>query len=101
VDAHDGAGYNRAVADRCRAAGFEPRTHPEPRGPMAWETAVRSERCVGLTTRSSAVSTARGIRLLELDPPAAFPLELVQPAGPETARRPAARAFAELARELG
>jgi DNA-binding transcriptional LysR family regulator len=101
VDVHDGAGYNRAVADRCRAAGFEPRTHPEPRGPMAWETAVRSERCVGLTTRSSAMSSARGIRLLEFDPPAAFPLELVQPAGPETARRPAARAFAKLARELG
>jgi DNA-binding transcriptional LysR family regulator len=99
VDAHDGAGYNRAVADRCRAAGFEPRTRPDPRGPMAWETAVRSEGCVGLTTRSSAPSTARGVRLLELDPPASFPLELVQPAGPEAARRPAARAFAELARE--
>jgi DNA-binding transcriptional LysR family regulator len=101
VDAHDGAGYNRAVAERCRAAGFEPRTRPDPRGPMAWETAVRSERCVGLTTRSSAPSTARGIRLLELDPPATFPLELVLPAGPETARRPAALAFAELACELG
>jgi hypothetical protein len=54
-----------------------------------------------LTTRSSAPSTARGVRLLELDPPATFPLELVQPAGPESARRPAARAFAALARELG
>lgn len=100
VDAHDGAGYNRAVADRCRAAGFEPRTHPDPRGPMAWETAVRSERCVGLTTRSAAVSTARDVRLLELDPPATFPLELVMPSGPRAARRPAAQAFAELAREL-
>ncbi len=100
VDAHDGAGYNRAVADRCRAAGFEPRTRADPRGPMAWETAVRSERCVGLTTRSSAVSTARNVWLLELDPPATFPLELVMPAGPRAARRPAALAFAELAREL-
>jgi DNA-binding transcriptional LysR family regulator len=100
VDAHDGAGYNRAVAERCRTAGFEPRTRPDPRGPMAWETAVRSERCVGLTTRSAAPSTARGVRLLELDPPACFPLELVQPAAPETARRPAALAFAALAREL-
>ena len=99
VDARDGAGYNRAVVERCRAAGFEPRTRPDPRGPMAWETAVRSERCVGLTTRSAAPSTARGVRLLELDPPAGFPLELVQPAAPETARRPAARAFAALARE--
>ena len=100
VDAHDGAGYNRAVADRCRAAGFEPRTRPDPRGPMAWETAVRSEGCVGLTARSSVMSNARDVRLLELDPPATFPLQLVQPAGPEAARRPAARAFAELAREL-
>jgi len=100
VDAHDGPGYNRAVAERCRAAGFEPRTVPDPRGPMAWETAVRSERCVGLTTRSAAPSTARGVCLLELDPAAAFPVELVRPAGPEEALRPAARAFAALAREL-
>jgi DNA-binding transcriptional LysR family regulator len=99
VDATDGAGYNRAVAERCRAAGFEPRTHADPRGPMAWETAVRSEGCVGLTTRSAAPSTARGVHLLELDPPARFPLELVQPTADETARRPVARAFAALARE--
>ena len=101
VDAHDGAGYNRAVADRCRAAGFEPRLRPDPQGPMAWETAVRSEGCVGLTTRSSALSAARGLRMVELDPPATFPLELVRPDGPEAALRPAARAFAELAREHG
>ena len=101
VDSRDGAGYNRAVAALCHEAGFEPLTRRDPHGPMAWETAVRSERCVGLTTRSSAPSTARGVRLLELDPPATFPLELVQPAGPESARRPAARAFAALARELG
>jgi LysR family transcriptional regulator, benzoate and cis,cis-muconate-responsive activator of ben and cat genes len=96
VDARDGAGYNRAVVALCREAGFEPRTRTDPHGPMAWETAVRSEGCVGLTTRSSAPSTARDVRLLELDPPATFPLELVQPAAPETAWRPAARAFAAL-----
>ena len=100
VDQVDGAGYNRAVAALCRAAGFEPRLRPDPHGPMAWETAVRSERCVGLTTRSSAPATALDVRLLELDPPATFPLELVEPAGPESARRPAARAFAALAREV-
>jgi DNA-binding transcriptional LysR family regulator len=100
VDAGDGAGYNRAVAALCRDAGFEPRTRRDPRGPMAWETAVRSERCVGLTTRSAAPSTARGVRLLELRPAVTFRLDLVQPAGPGTARRPAARAFAALAREL-
>jgi DNA-binding transcriptional LysR family regulator len=100
VDARDGAGYNRAVADHCRAAGFEPRTPADPQGPMAWETAVRSEGCVGLTTRSAAVSSARGVRLVELEPAETFRLDLVQPAGPEAARRPAARAFAALAREL-
>jgi DNA-binding transcriptional LysR family regulator len=100
VDERDGAGYNRAVVAHCRAAGFEPRVRRDAHGPMAWETAVRNEGCVGLTTRSSAVSTARGIRLLELRPPATFPLELVQPEGPDAARRPAARAFAALAREL-
>jgi LysR family transcriptional regulator, benzoate and cis,cis-muconate-responsive activator of ben and cat genes len=77
VDAHDGAGYNRAVVALCREAGFEPRTRPDPHGPMAWETAVRSEGCVGLTTRSSSPSTARDVRLVELDPPATLPLELV------------------------
>ena len=98
VDERDGAGYNRAVVELCRAAGFEPRTRPDSQGPMAWETAVRSEGCVGLTTRSSSPSTARDVHLLALDPPAAFPLELVQPAAPEASWRPAARAFAALAR---
>jgi DNA-binding transcriptional LysR family regulator len=100
VDARDGAGYNRAVVALCRAAGFEPRAPADPHGPMAWETAVRGGRCVGLTTRSAAPSTARGVRLLGLQPPAMFRLDLVQPAVPEAARRPAAVAFADIAREL-
>jgi DNA-binding transcriptional LysR family regulator len=100
VDARDGAGYNRAVVGLCRAAGFEPRTPPEPHGPMAWETAVRGGGCVGLTTRSAAPSTARGVRLVELRPAVSFRLDLVQPAAPEAARRPAARAFASVAREV-
>jgi DNA-binding transcriptional LysR family regulator len=100
VDSQDGRGYNRAVASLCREAGFEPRTPPNPQGPMAWETAVRGQGCVGLTTRSAAASTARGIRLLRLDPPTTFRLELLQPTAPKETRRPAGRAFAELAREL-
>jgi DNA-binding transcriptional LysR family regulator len=99
VDNQDGRGYNRAVLSLCREAGFEPRTAPNPQGPMAWEAAVRAQGCVGLTTRSAAASTARGIRLLRLDPPTTFQLELLQPTAPEEARRPAGRAFAELARE--
>jgi DNA-binding transcriptional LysR family regulator len=100
VDAHDGAGYNRAVAERCRAAGFEPRTRPDPRGPMAWETAVRSERCVGLTTRSAAASTTRDLRLLDLRGELAFPLQLVRPSLPLASLKPAARAFRKIAREV-
>lgn len=95
VDADDGPGYNRAVIERCRAAGFDPRTTARPAGPMAWETAVRSEGCVGLTTRNAAPSTARGVRLVELDPPVTFPLELVRPATPTRA----AAAFAQAAHE--
>jgi DNA-binding transcriptional LysR family regulator len=99
VDSQDGRGYNRTVISLCRAAGFEPRTPSNPQGPMAWETAVRAQGCVGLTTRSAAASTARGIRLLRLDPPTTFRLELLQPTAPKETRRPAARAFAQLARE--
>jgi len=98
VDGADGPGYNRAVIDRCREAGFEARTPADPRGPMAWETAVRERHGVGLTTRSAAVSTARGVRLLELDPPVHLPAELLLPAY-GAVPRPAAAAFADLARE--
>ena len=100
VDADDGAGYNRAVLERCPAAGFEPRTPEQPAGPMAWEAAVRGEGRVGLTTRTSAPSTARGIALVDLDPVVTFPLELVHPDGPEAARPPAARAFVATARAV-
>jgi DNA-binding transcriptional LysR family regulator len=80
VDDSGGRGYNRAVVDRCRAAGFEPALDGDPHGPMAWETAVRTRGAVGLTTRTSAVSTAREIALVDLDPPLEFAIELVTPA---------------------
>ena len=81
VDLAGGRGYNRAVVDHCRAAGFEPTLDGDPHGPMAWETAVRTRGAVGLTTRASAVSTAREIALVELDRPLDFAIELVTPAG--------------------
>jgi DNA-binding transcriptional LysR family regulator len=84
VDAVGGRGYNLAVVAECRAAGFEPRLDPDPHGPMSWETAVRTRGAVGLTTRASAVSTARGVALVDLDPPLTFAIELVRPAsGPQ------------------
>src|SRR5918997_2323557 len=75
VDPRDGPGYNRAVVARCREAGFEPRVLADPHGPMAWETAVRMDGCVGLTTRSAA-------------------------AVPLAALKPVARAFRKVAREM-
>src|ERR687894_869034 len=93
VDPRDGPGYNRAVLARCREAGFEPRVLADPHGPMAWETAVRLDGCVGLTTRSAAASTARGLRLLELRDEVGFPLQLVRPAVPPASLKPVARAF--------
>lgn len=98
VDARDGPGYNSAVLAACRAAGFEPRTPPSPHGPMAWETAVRSLGCVGLTTRSAAPSTARGVRLVAIDPPVHFSIELLERNRSAVAASPPARAFAALAR---
>ena len=64
---------------------------------MAWETAVRSAGCVGLTTRSAAPATARDVTLLEIDPPPRFTLDLLLPAG---GLPPAAAAFAGLARDV-
>jgi DNA-binding transcriptional LysR family regulator len=93
VDAHDGSGYNAAVRAHCRAAGFEARTPADPHGPLAWETAVSSGACVGLTTHASAPATARGIRLRRLHPRISFPIHLLS--GPHPG--PAARRFAALA----
>jgi DNA-binding transcriptional LysR family regulator len=100
VDPRDGAGYNRAVAARCREAGFEPRVAADPHGPMAWETAVRMDGCVGLTTRSAAASTARDLRVLDLGDEVGFPLQLVRPAGPLAGLKPVARAFRKVARDM-
>jgi DNA-binding transcriptional LysR family regulator len=93
VDAHDGSGYNTAVRAHCRAAGFAARTPARPHGPLAWETAVRTGGCVGLTTHASAPATARGVRLLRLEPRISFPIHLLSGHLPGAA----ARRFAALA----
>jgi hypothetical protein len=88
------------VVGRCRDAGFEPNVVAEPHGPMAWETAVRLDGCVGLTTRSAAASTARDLRLLDLRGEVVFPLQLVRPSLPLASLKPVARAFRRVAREV-
>jgi len=98
VDPLDGPGYNAAVRELCRRAGFEPRVSDRSTGPMAWETAVRSGGCVGLTTRISAASTLRGVRILELGENGAFPIQLLTPETAEGCLSPAAARFAAAAR---
>ncbi|HEY6695040.1 MAG TPA: LysR substrate-binding domain-containing protein [Solirubrobacteraceae bacterium] len=95
VDEAGGAGYNATVRERCRGAGFEPRTPADPHGPLAWETAVRSGGCVGLTTRSAAAATTRGVRLLRVEPPVTFPVALLR----APVLSPVAAAFAAFAHE--
>jgi hypothetical protein len=62
---------------------------------MAWETAVRSDGCVGLTTRVSAASTIRGIRTIELEDAAAFRIDLLTPETAEDRLSAPARRFAD------
>jgi DNA-binding transcriptional LysR family regulator len=100
VDPDEGPGYNDAVRELCREAGFEPRLADRPAGPMAWETAVRSGECVGLTTRVSAASTVRGIRTISLEEPALFRIDLLTPETAEGGLSAPARSFAEAARAV-
>ena len=97
VDPRDGRGYNDAVRELCRGAGFEPGTAPNPSGPMAWESAVRGG-CVGLTTRISVASSLRGLKVLRLRDAAAFRIDLLTPAAAPPA--PLAQTFAHLARVM-
>jgi DNA-binding transcriptional LysR family regulator len=93
VDPLDGPGYNEAVRELCRKAGFEPGVAGQASGPMAWETAVRSGDCVGLTTRVSAASTVRGIRTIELEDRALFRIDLLTPETADGRLSAAAQSF--------
>jgi DNA-binding transcriptional LysR family regulator len=99
VEPAGGEGYNQAVLGICAQAGFEPRVVERPTGPMAWESAVRHHGCVGLTTRASAASTLRGIRVVELAEDVAFRLDLLWPETAAEPPQPAAR-FAAIARRV-
>jgi DNA-binding transcriptional LysR family regulator len=98
VDPLEGPGYNGAVRELCLEAGFEPELQDRAAGPMAWETAVRTGGCVGLTTRVSAASTLRGIRTIRLEERAVFRIDLLTPAAAEGKLSPAAQGFAAAAR---
>jgi DNA-binding transcriptional LysR family regulator len=96
----DGSGDNRdyddAIVEACRRSGFEPRTRTTGEMHDAWPDAVGAEGCVGLTVRSSIHVVNRDLRLLDLDEPLAFPIDLVWRAPP----RPTVHAVVATARAV-
>ena len=101
VDPDGGEGYNDAVRELCRQAGFEPKTAAEAFGPMAWESAIRDHGCIGLTTRVSAASTLRGVRVVALTDGLPFRLDLLRPALLEESAGPAQRLASVARRTVG
>jgi DNA-binding transcriptional LysR family regulator len=76
-DPAEGPDYNAAVLDLCARSGFTPATRQLQTHHDAWERAIAAGDCVGLTTRSSAHATHPGVRVLALEEPATFPLDLL------------------------
>jgi DNA-binding transcriptional LysR family regulator len=80
--------YDNAVIDACRRSGFEPRTRASSVFHDAWEGAVHSEGCVGLTVRTALHAAHRELRLIALEEPLTLPLDLVWRDATGTLRRP-------------
>ena len=76
-DPAEGPDYNAGVRAVCAAAGFEPRGRELATHHDAWQNAILHDGCVGLTVRSAIHSGHQGLRLIALDPPATFPLDLL------------------------
>ena len=91
--------YDAAVIDACRRCGFEPRTRVSDLFHDAWEGAVHTEGCVGLTVRTALHATHRELRLLTLEEPLNLPIDLVwyKPAG---TLRPAIDAILDTAHDV-
>ena len=73
----DNPDYDNAVIEACRRSGFEPRTRTSAVFHDAWEGAVHTEGCVGLTVRSALHAAHRELRLIALQEPLTLPLDLV------------------------
>jgi DNA-binding transcriptional LysR family regulator len=73
-DPAEGPGYNAAVLALCpfTPAVRELATHHD-----AWERAIASGECVGLTTACSVHAAHPGVRAVPVTPAATFPLDLV------------------------
>lgn len=72
----DSAGWSAAVVEACRAAGFDPRTVPDPYADLGVR-AVREGLGVVLYPRLAYPSEMAGSVLVELAPPVTLPFELV------------------------
>jgi DNA-binding transcriptional LysR family regulator len=72
----DSPGYTAAVIAACRAAGFEPRTRPDPY-PDLGAQAVREGLGVVLYVRTAFGPGLEGSVLVPLDPVVTFPFVLV------------------------
>ena len=73
----DNPDYDNAVIEACRRSGFEPRTRASTAFHDAWEGAVHTEGCVGLTVRTALHAAHRELRLIALQEPLTLPLDLV------------------------
>lgn len=67
--------YDHAVIEACRRSGFEPRTQSSAFHD-AWEGAIHSGGCVGLTARTAVQAAHRDVRLLGLVEPLTLPIDL-------------------------
>ncbi|MBI5106833.1 MAG: LysR family transcriptional regulator [Solirubrobacterales bacterium] len=74
----DSPGYTAAVVAACRAAGFEPRTRPDPYPDLGVQ-AVREGLGVLLYARSGFPPELEGTVLVPVDPPVTLPFVLVWP----------------------
>jgi len=89
-------GWSAAVIERCRAAGFEPRTVPDPH-PDLGQRAVRAGLGVVLYACSGITATPGETALVPLDPPVTLPIVLGRRAG---TRNAALDAVVEVAQDL-
>jgi DNA-binding transcriptional LysR family regulator len=92
----DNPDYDNAIVEACHRSGFEPRTRATAEMHDAWPEVIASEGCVGLTARSSIHLVNRDLRLLDLDEPLTFPIDLVWRAPP----RPTVHAVVATARAV-
>jgi DNA-binding transcriptional LysR family regulator len=82
----DSPGYTAEVLSACRAAGFEPQTHPDPY-PDLGVRAVREGLGVVLYVRSAFPGPLEGTAFVGVDPPVTLPFVLVWRDPPQTMLR--------------